>query len=437
MEHCTQINLLLIGKSGNGKSATGNSILRRKCFRTSGSALSVTNKVDVEVGKFVGVKLKVVDAPGVCDNSLESKEGAELVVNCLQQAIYLCPDGYNAFALVVKFGSRFTGEELATLSFLKQVFGENFVRDHCILILSGGDIFEYEVKSEGERLKDWCSRQTGTFKQLLDECGNRIVLFDNFTKDSYVKRKQILKLLKEIAQLGSRGERYTDMNFRNARHSREKLKQENKFASVKEESFIETSYLLDKLEKVQSSDDHKMKISPLEKILQKDSQLLKALKESDGDTGTMEELIQRLKSIGAIANDEKSKSIRLAAEEEKVRRQKEELQAEKLKLEQQRKEMERMTDIERQKAIIEEEKHRLEIDKMRKLQEEREARLRKEALEAKEAQARKLEQEEERHRENRESDMLTNAADFASSFVPYAKPLFSVGKGIYNWWYGK
>ncbi|KAH9513451.1 GTPase IMAP member 4 [Bulinus truncatus] len=153
MNHYTEVNLMLIGKTGNGKSATGNSILRRKCFRTSGSATAVTNKIDYEVGKFDGRKVTVVDVPGVCDNSTDNESGAELVLRCLQEAVYLSPDGYNAFILVVKFGSRFTGEELKTPEFLKNVFGETFVKKFCILVLSGGDVFQEEVKSEGTSLK--------------------------------------------------------------------------------------------------------------------------------------------------------------------------------------------------------------------------------------------------------------------------------------------
>ncbi|CAL1540017.1 unnamed protein product [Lymnaea stagnalis] len=190
-----EINIVLLGKTGNGKSSSGNAILGRNVFHEGDNTSSVTKLASLEASQNELTRsiVNVVDTPGLMDTKNDD------VISIISQSMSLCPSGFNAVIIALRYGNTFTKEEQECINTLKQHLGSNFIKKYGIIIMTYGENFKLNHKEIS--FSDWCRGEDfkGPFGQLLAECQGRCVLFYNKGKKHEEKRKNgVLELLNII-----------------------------------------------------------------------------------------------------------------------------------------------------------------------------------------------------------------------------------------------
>uniref|UniRef100_A0AAV2J0T4 AIG1-type G domain-containing protein n=1 Tax=Knipowitschia caucasica TaxID=637954 RepID=A0AAV2J0T4_KNICA len=113
-----EIRVVLIGKTGNGKSASGNTLLNQNVFASVLSPSSVTSESQKSRGTVHGRRLAVIDTPGIFDTKYKEKE----VVQKLKTCISMSAPGPHAFLIVINL-TRFTEEEQKSVELIQHLFG--------------------------------------------------------------------------------------------------------------------------------------------------------------------------------------------------------------------------------------------------------------------------------------------------------------------------
>ncbi|XP_019630075.1 PREDICTED: uncharacterized protein LOC109474247 [Branchiostoma belcheri] len=190
----SEFTVAMVGKTGNGKSAVGNSILGQygklngRAFETSFAFNSCTQTCEEKTEEVNGVCFHVIDTPGVMDTEADVATTLKEINNCRQ----LCPEGVNALLLVTRCDQKFTLEEEHAIRDLKILFGEKLLK-YGIVIFTHGDeveraIEDGEVTDLDEYLLTF--QKSNALHDVLRSVDQRKVLFNNRARGNAADRQR-------------------------------------------------------------------------------------------------------------------------------------------------------------------------------------------------------------------------------------------------------
>ncbi|XP_067435580.1 GTPase IMAP family member 8 [Thunnus thynnus] len=190
----SELRLVLLGRSGAGKSIAGNSILGREEFESHpDSLIAVTQECEKKKALVAGRKVAVVDTPDWFNSERAPDEVRAQISSC----IALSSPGPHAFLLCVPLDQP-AKNELQALRALEVVFGPEAVQRHTLVLFTYLDQLRESGKAGNDSVEAYIAAQRKDLLRLVEKCGDRFHVIE--TGGGGRERENVAELLEKVEQ---------------------------------------------------------------------------------------------------------------------------------------------------------------------------------------------------------------------------------------------
>ncbi|RGB23491.1 AIG1 family-domain-containing protein [Rhizophagus diaphanus] len=169
----TTKNLIIVGRTGGGKSTLSNVLTESEDFEESGSSISVTKNFQKKKFPWKGKEYNVVDTIGVGDTKLSTKK----VLYKVLDGIFSIPEGISQILFVID--GRFTGEEAKIFNLLKGSIFDIFeigILDYVTIVRTKFSNFKNKDKCDAD--KEQLHNENEDIAKIVKSCKD-VVYVDN------------------------------------------------------------------------------------------------------------------------------------------------------------------------------------------------------------------------------------------------------------------